>query len=102
MQCRRRCPHASTRLPPALQVHLREKQELFEANNALRQALRRAGWGEARLDAELAMIGRQVDAMRAQEAGVTSVLALAAQVRAWKICCSSTYPQRGSGCCCSA
>lgn len=64
-----------------MQVHLREKQELFEANNALRQALRRQGVGDAALEAELALINRQVDAMRAQEGGVNQVLVLAAQVR---------------------
>jgi hypothetical protein len=62
-------------------VHLREKQELFEANNALRQVLRRRGVADAAVDAELYAINSQVDAMRAQEEGVNQVLALAAQVR---------------------
>ncbi|PSC74921.1 zinc ion binding [Micractinium conductrix] len=60
-------------------LHLREKQELFEANSALRQVLRRRGVADAAVDAELALINRQVDEMRLQEHGVNQVLVLAAQ-----------------------
>ncbi|KAL4428842.1 hypothetical protein ABPG77_005280 [Micractinium sp. CCAP 211/92] len=62
-----------------MKLHLREKQELFEANSALRQVLRRRGLADASLDAELAAINRQVDEMREQEQGVNQVLVLAAQ-----------------------
>lgn len=62
-----------------MQLHLREKQELFEANSALRQVMRRRGVADASLDAELAAINRQVDHMRVQEHGVNQVLVLAAQ-----------------------
>ncbi|KAL4451570.1 hypothetical protein ABPG75_007232 [Micractinium tetrahymenae] len=62
-----------------MKLHLREKQELFDANSALRQVLRRRGMGEASLDAELAAINRQVDEMREKEQGVNQVLVLAAQ-----------------------
>lgn len=64
----------------SLQLHLREKQELFEANSALRQVLRRRGLTDAGVDAELSAINRQVDEMREQEQGVNQVLVLAAQV----------------------
>ena len=43
-----------------MQLHLREKQELFEANSALRTALRRRGLGDAALEAELQHINMQV------------------------------------------
>jgi hypothetical protein len=66
---------------PCLQLHLREKHELFEANGALRQVLRRRGVSDAQLDLEVQNINCQVDAMRQQEEGVNQVLVLAAQVR---------------------
>ena len=73
--------HAGAHATPLLpQLHLREKQELFEANGALRQVLRRAGVADAQLGAELQLINSQVDAMRQQEEGVNQVLVLAAQV----------------------
>ncbi len=75
------CPIAEDATFLHLQLHLREKQELFEANSALRQVLRRRGLADASLDAELAAINRQVDEMREQEQGVNQVLVLAAQVR---------------------
>ena len=59
-------PPAAAYPPPfllPLQLHLREKQELFEANSALRQVLRRRGVADAAVDAELALINRQVGAV---------------------------------------
>ena len=65
-----------------MQLHLREKQELFEANSALRTVLRRRGLSsDAQVEGELRAINAQVDAMRAHEEGVNQVLVLAAQVR---------------------
>ncbi|PRW20931.1 Golgi-localized GRIP domain-containing [Chlorella sorokiniana] len=62
-----------------MQLHLREKQELFEANAALRTVLRRQGVPDAQLEAEVKRINAQVDAMAAAEQGVNQVLVLAAQ-----------------------
>ena len=45
-----------------MQLHLREKQELFEANAALRTALRRRGVADAQLDGELRLINSQAGA----------------------------------------
>lgn len=59
---------AAARLFPTtvlMQLHLREKQELFEANSALRTALRRRGLGDAALEAELHHINMQVGLLAA-------------------------------------
>ena len=45
-----------------MQLHLREKQELFEANAALRTVLRRQGVPDAQLEAEVKRINAQVGA----------------------------------------
>lgn len=45
-----------------MQLHLREKQELFEANAALRTVLRRQGVPDAQLEAEVKRINTQVGA----------------------------------------
>ena len=46
------------------QLHLREKQELFDANSALRQVLRKRGVGDAALAAEVSAIDAAVDQAR--------------------------------------
>lgn len=50
-----------------MQLHLREKQELFEANAALRTVLRRQGVPDAQLEAEVARINAQVGAGRGKQ-----------------------------------
>ncbi len=59
-----------------IQLHLREKQELYEANAALRQALLRTG---ADADPTVQHTNAAVDSIKADDAAVNEVLLLGAQ-----------------------
>lgn len=62
-----------------IQLHLREKAELLDANAALRRALARKGLKGDRLDAELQAINTHVDGLRAEEDALARVLVESAQ-----------------------
>lgn len=58
-----------------MQLHLREKQELFEANAALRTVLRRQGVPDSQLEAEVKRINAQVGACCASDLGLFAAAA---------------------------
>lgn len=62
-----------------IQLHLREKQELHEANKALREALQRHGISDRQLKAQVEDINNTVDQIMREQNGVSSVLLLSAQ-----------------------
>jgi hypothetical protein len=62
-----------------IDLHLREKQELLRANEALRAVLRARGGGGPALEAQLRAADAAVDAQRAADGGVAEVLVLAAR-----------------------
>jgi len=62
-----------------IQLHLREKQELHEANKALREALQRHGISDKQLKAQVEDINNTVDQIMREQNGVSSVLLLSAQ-----------------------
>jgi hypothetical protein len=62
-----------------IQLHLREKQELHEANKALRDALQRHGISDRQLKAQVEDINNTVDQIMREQNGVSSVLLLSAQ-----------------------
>lgn len=63
-------------------LHLREKQELYEANAALRKAIENQGIPFPKLGPQLEQNNAAVDQLRLEDTGVNLVLLLAAQAEA--------------------